>query len=85
MFQPERDDESVRLQMILRKVVLQVWDHPCDEFYRKTYSEEKAKPREKQQVRDAPIHCRKLIIGTTGICGVGQEKEKHLLVSQFIL
>lgn len=26
-----------------------VWDHPCDEFYRKTYDDEKQKPLERQQ------------------------------------
>ena len=27
-----------------------VWDHPCDEIYRKIYDDEKQKPKEKQQV-----------------------------------
>merc|ERR1712227_863592 len=26
-----------------------VWDHPCDEYYRKTYEEEKKKPKSQQK------------------------------------
>merc|ERR1711988_961065 len=34
-----------------------VWDHPCDEYYRKQYEEEKSKPKKEQ--RSGPTDTKK--------------------------